>query len=52
MNQVKLSDRVRPNSEVAAWVHTEIQALENALDEQALADAYAASSAGSQGGDV
>lgn len=35
MNQVKLSARVRPNSEVAAWVHTEIQALENALAEQA-----------------
>ena len=34
MNQVKLSDRVRPNSEFAAWVRTEIKALENTLAEQ------------------
>jgi hypothetical protein len=32
---VKLSHRVRPNSEVAAWVHTEILAMEATMAEQA-----------------
>lgn len=35
MSQVKLSDRVRPNSEVADWVHTEILAMENTIAKQA-----------------
>ena len=35
MNQVKLSARVRPNSEVTDWVHTEILAMENTIAEQA-----------------
>lgn len=35
MKPVILSDRVRPNSEVPTWVHTEILAMETTIEEQA-----------------
>lgn len=33
MHRTKLSDRVRPNSEVAPWVYEEIVAMENAMEQ-------------------
>lgn len=34
--KVKLSDRIRPNSEVLPWIYEEIKLLENQLDEEHL----------------
>lgn len=34
--KAKLSDRIRPNSEVLPWIYEEIKFLENQLDEERL----------------
>jgi hypothetical protein len=34
--KAKLSDRIRPNSEVLPWIYEEIKLLENQLDEERL----------------
>ncbi len=36
MKKEKLSNRIRPNSEVLPWIYEEIKLLENQLDEERL----------------